>query len=258
MESDSKKCKFETVHNRIELSQRAGLLELRSADGALQSVIDPDNPQRLALKNLEFMLGSLLFIPQPRRVLLLGTAGGSLLHFLRHYFECEITAVDIDAELVDGLLQRRLLPAAGQGLSYVFDDAARFIEHTDKRFDLVLVDLFHGAKTPRWLLDKATSAKLRGLLAEQGALAYNLLIDSETDFRRFYRDLRLVFERQSLCLPVPGFENTLVYAFRGPLAQRDMDWYRRRALDYRTRCDIDFMQILAVIYNTNPVGGGVL
>jgi len=258
VETKSKKIKFETAYNRIELIDRAGLIELRSADGALQSVLDRARPHRLALKNLEFMLGILLFIPAPRRILLLGTAGGSLLHFLRHYFEAEITALDIDAQLIDNLLQRDLLPPAGPGLSYVFDDAAHFIERSDARFDLILIDLFHGAKTPRWLLDKHRSAQLRGLLEAQGALAYNLLIESETDFKRFYRDLRLEFERRSLCLPVAGFENTLVYAFRDPLPAHDMNRYQARALEYEARYDIDFMQILAVIYNTNPVGGGVL
>ena len=70
--------------------------------------------------------------------------------------------------------------------------------------------------------------------------------------------MRLVFDRRSLCLPVAGFENTLVYAFRGPVPARDMSWYRDRALEYAARCDIDFVRILAAIYNTNPVGGGVL
>lgn len=258
MEIEPKNCKFETAYNRIEMRDRGGMLEFRSADGALQSVLDPANPHLLALKNLEYMLGCLLFIPEPRRILLLGTAGGSLLHCLRHYLEAEITAVDIDAELVDGLLRRGLLPPAGQGLSYVFDDAAHFIEHATGPYDLILVDLFHGAHTPRWLLERRSATLLHRLLADQAALAYNLLIDSETEFRNFYRELRLEFARQSLCLPVSGFENTLVYAFRDPEAGRDMAWYRERALEYAERFDIDFMQILAVIYNTNPVGGGVL
>ena len=251
--------KIQTRHNHIEFRRFKNRVELRSGNGALQSVVDLEQPQRLALKNLEYLLGVLLFVPPPRQILLLGTAAGSLLHYLRHnYPDSEITALDIDAELIEKLLQMDLLPPAGNGLTYVYDDAAHYIAHCPLQYDLVLVDIFSGAQSPAWLLEKSTQLGLRGLLHRQGAVAYNLIIDSETGFNRFYRDLRLAFARHTLCLPVAGLENIIAFAFADSVPERSMDWYRQRALQLGNAQQLDYLEILAVIYNTNPVGGGVL
>ena len=259
MKAESRKFKIKTAYNDIDVHQRHGRFELRSADNALQSVVDLQTPYRLMLRNLEHLLAVLLFIPEPERVLMLGTAAGSLLHYLRHYFpRSEITAVDIDVELVEQLLQLRVLPPAGDGLSYVYDDAAHYIAHCNRDYDLVLIDIFTGAQSPRWLLDKQSTDNLYRLIGARGALAYNLLIDSEHDFRLFYRDLRLVFSQRTLCMPVKGYENTIAYGFRFQPPERDMAWYLQHAADQSSRLGIDFVPILSLLYNTNPVRQGVL
>ncbi len=251
--------KIETAHNRIELYQQGDKLELRSNDDALQSLINLRNPHKLGLRNLEHLMSVLLFIPEPESILMLGTAAGSLLHFLRHYFpRTEITALDIDVELVEKMLQMKILPPAGPGLIYVYDDAARFIMASEQEYDLVLADVFIGAQSPAWLLQKKYIGGLYNRLSKRGALAYNLLIDSEHDFKLFYRDLRLVFNRQTLCLPVKDYENTIAFGIRQPLPERDMSWHMQQALALSERLEIDFLKIMSVIYNTNPVGAGVL
>jgi len=259
MEQKTKNFKIETAYNRINAEFLQGRLELHSGDDALQSVIDLQYPHHLALKNLEHLMAVLLFIPQPERILMLGTAAGSLLHFLRYYYpDAAITAVDIDVEFIEQLLEMEILPPAQTGLSYVYDDAAHFIEHCDQNYDLILIDVFNGAQSPAWLLDKYATNNLFHLLTERGALAYNLLIDSEYDFKRFYRDLRLVFDQQTLCLPVQGLENTIAYGIRSPPPPLEMTQYMQLAIELSERLEIDFMQVLAVIYNTNPVGRGVI
>jgi spermidine synthase len=259
MEEKTRNFKIETAYNRINACFLQGRLELRSGDDALQSVIDLNNPHQLALKNLEYLMAVLLFIPQPERILMLGTAAGSLLHFLRHYYpDAAITAVDIDVEFIEQLLEMEILPPAQSGLSYVYDDAAHFIEHCDQTYDLILIDVFDGAQSPAWLLERNATNNLFRLLTNQGALAYNLLIDSDHDFKRYYRDLRLVFDQQTLCLPVQGLENTIAYGIRSPLPAREMTQNMQLALELSERLGIDFMRVLADIYNTNPVGRGVI
>ena len=259
MVEEIKNFKIETAYNHINLYQQGGRLELRSNDNALQSLIDLEKPHKLGLRNLEHLMSVLLFIPRPDRILMLGTAAGSLLHFLRHYYpQAEITAVDIDAELVEKMLQIEVLPPAGDGLTYVYDDAAHFISNSAESYDLVLVDVFSGAQSPAWLLEKSCINGLYQILGKHGALAYNLLIDSEHKFKLFYRDLRLVFQRQTLCLPVKGLENTIAFGIRHPLTAREMAWYMNHAMEISEQLEIDFLQILSVIYNTNPVGAGVL
>ena len=107
MEDDSKNFNIVTAYNSLKISQRQGCFELRSGDAALQSVVDLDHPQQLQLRNLEQLMGILLFIDEPRSILVLGTAAGSLLHFLRHHYpQADICSVDIDVELVGDVSAR--------------------------------------------------------------------------------------------------------------------------------------------------------
>lgn len=258
MDLKSKKFKIVTEYNRIDLRRQQDRIELRSHDDAFQSIIDLQQPHRLALKNLESLIAVLLFTPSPQRVLLLGTAGGSLIHFLRHYFDVDITSVDIDAELVEKMLQMEILPPPQAGLRYVYDDASHYLDNCHQHFDLILVDIFDGAQTPKWVMDRNTGENLRRLVPDGGAVAYNLLIASETEFKGFYRDLRQTFDQKTLCLPVEGYENTICYALRNPPPALDMHGYQQRAIELGGKLELDLMKVLAVIYNTNPVDSGLI
>jgi spermidine synthase len=259
MDDSQRNFKIETAYNSIHLVYDRGQLQLRSRDKALQSVINLETPQQLELANLEYLMSVLLFVTAPRRILMLGTAAGSLLHFLQyHYPQAEITAVDIDTELIEQLLQLEILPPASSKLSYLCDDAAHFLAQSKQEFDLVLVDIFHGSQSPRWLLQKSSIQQLYERTASGGALAFNLLVDSEHDFRIFCRDLRQRFHGKTLSLPVAGLENKIVYGIRNPAAAGDMSANMRRAQALSAQLGIDLVTILSVIYNTNPVGQGLI
>lgn len=259
MNNSRQNFKIETAHNSIHVCYRDGLLELRSHDKAMQSVVNLDNRHRLELKNLEYLMSALLFIPAPRSVLMLGTAAGSLLYFLRHHYpQADITAVDIDAELIERLLEMGILPAGGARLDYVYADAAEFIERCERSYDLVLFDIFKGAQSPAWLLARSVVDRLHGLLTDQGALACNLLVESDHDFKFFYRDFRQVFGQRSLNLPVAGLENRIVHGVRAATRADDMSANMQKAMSLSEKLGFDLMPILAVIYNTNPVGRGLI
>jgi spermidine synthase len=251
--------KIETAFNSIHLVRCGSRLELRSHDKALQSVVNLETPQRLQMANLEYLMSVLLFTAAPQRILMLGTAAGSLLHFLRHHYpQANITALDIDAELVEQLRQLQILPAGTPELTYLYDDAARYIATCKEDYDLVIVDIFNGAQTPPWLLEKTVIQQLFEMTSSGGALAFNLLIESEHDFGLFYRDLRQRFDDNTINLPVAGLENRVVYAIRDSAPANDMPSNMQAALTLSAQLEIDLMPILAVIYNTNPSGRGLI
>jgi len=259
MDNKQQNFKIETAYNSIHMCYHKGRLELRSHDKARQSVINLKNRHRLELKNLEYLVSVLLFIPAPRRILMLGTAAGSLLHFLSHHYpQADITAVDIDSELIERLLGMGILPAAGARLDYIYADAAEYIVQCEQNYDLVLFDIFNGTQSPAWILAKTVINQLYELVSEQGALACNLLIDSDHDFNLFYRDFRQAFEQRSLSLPVAGLENRITLGVRATTAANDMSENLQKALALSDKLGFDLMPILAVIYNTNPVGRGLI
>ncbi|MGD2170967.1 MAG: methyltransferase domain-containing protein [Gammaproteobacteria bacterium] len=259
MEAPAENFKIRTAYNDLHVCHRQGLLELRSRGNALQSVIDLQAPERLCLKNLQHLMFALLFIPEPERILVLGTAAGSLLHYLRHHLpDARITAVDIDAELVERMLQLQVLPCADERLEYVHADAASYIAATRQSFDLVLVDVFNGARSPSWLLQREISEALHRLCSERGAVSYNLLLASEHDFKSFYRSLGRIYRDNTLYLPVQGYENRIVCAVRQQQSRTGMNERLRQAAPLSSSLGIDFMQLLSVAYNSNPTGIGLL
>jgi spermidine synthase len=259
MEAPVENFKIRTAYNDLHVCQRQGLLELRSRGNALQSVIDLQAPERLCLKNLQHLMFALLFIPAPQRILVLGTAAGSLLHYLRHHLPgARISAVDIDAELVDRMRQLRVLPLADDRLEYVHADAAAYIAASRQSFDLVLVDVFNGARSPAWLLRRESGEALHRICSERGAVSYNLLPASDHDFKSFYRSLRRIYRDNTLCLPVQGYENRIVCAVRHRQPESGINERMQQASQLSSGFEIDFMQLLSVAYNSNPSGIGLL
>jgi spermidine synthase len=259
MKSTPNTFKARTKYTSFSIIESADRIELRSETGALLSAIDRKKPQKLVLANLEYLMGILLFLRAPQNILLLGTGGGSLIHFLRyHYPMCRLTSVDFDAELQELMHQKMLLPSADDNLVYIIDEASHYLRNCEHHFDLILVDIFSGSQSPGWLLESPGIRRLNGLLTGQGAVAYNLLVDSDFAFNLFYRQLAQVFEQQTLYLPVEGFENTLVYAFRKRPPRHQMSYYIDRAMEMAEIHEIDYQSLLSTIYTTNPVGSAVI
>jgi len=259
MKPDSIIFKTKTKHATISITRSANNLELRSKNGTLQSVIDIQYPYRLALKNLRYLIGIFLLIPKPRNILLLGTGGGSLIQFIRfHYPQCQLISVEIDSRLQSLMHQYMLLPEADEKLTYVIDDAASYLQNCDQKFDLILVDIFNGNKSPDWLLDTPNIKQIYTLLSNQGAVAYNLLIYSEYQFKLFYRNLAQVFLEQALFLSVKEIDNSIAYAIRYQPSHRGIPFYMQQASEMTELHDINYHEILAAIYTNNPVGTGII
>jgi spermidine synthase len=251
--------KASTRLTEVQILQTENTLELRTGGQALQSAINLQKPHRLALRNLEFLVGILLFRPDPTRILLLGTGGGSLIHFLRHHYpHSSIISVDIDGELLELMHQNMQLPQANDRLVYVIDDALHYIQHCQQSFDLILVDIFSGNQSPQWLFEIDCIQRLKSLLNPNGAISHNLLIESEHDFNLYYTNLRQVFKQKTACLPVEAFDNTITYGLNFEPPDQDMSWYMQKAVELGESHAIDYIQVLSAMYTTNPVGSGII
>jgi spermidine synthase len=259
MTPPSKTISARTRFASISIVQNTDTVELRVDSNALHSVINLKHPEQLELKNLEYLMGVLLFIATPKNVLLLGTGGGSMVHFLRHHYpSAQLTCVDYDAELQELMHREMQLPAADENLDYLIEDASSYLLQSNQQFDLILVDLFSGSQSPDWLLETPEISRIYNHLSPQGAVAYNLIVDSKHDFNRFIDSVDRVFKQKFLSLPVEGFENRIVYGFHHVPSPQDMSFYIERAALLTNQLDIDYQSILAAIYTSNPVGSAVI
>lgn len=250
-----------TDRNTVRIESSDNLLHLKFATDldAIQSAINPQQPQQLIMQNLQYLMGILLFTPTPQKILLLGVGGGSLVHYFSHYLpQSDITGVEYDAELIDIAQQQLGLPGPSDRLHYQCLDARDFITASKQKFDLIVVDIFEDGRTAQWLLEKTFNRQLKNRLTTRGAVAYNLLIDSEKRFSRFYQLMRQLYQQQTLCLETENYENILVYGLNHQSGPADMEILLGKCATLSEQLDIPFSEILSTIYSINPQGSGII
>lgn len=243
----------------FNIKQKGDVLYLHSNDQAIQSALNLKQTHKLELKNLEYLMGCLMFIPKPERILLLGVAGGSLIHFFKHYLpNSHITAVDIDADFIQQMQLQFHLPQADDNLNYVFSDAQSWIQQNQQTYDLIVVDVFNSHQMPEWVMQSQFIQSLKSSLSQSACLALNTLLNSDRDFTQAYSLLRKIFDKRTLCLAAEGYDNTLMYAFNSAPVHNDMAFLLNQAQQSSLLYNIPFHQILSIIFNTNPVDSGYL
>ncbi len=117
-----------------------------------------------------------------KKILVLGVAGGTVIHLLREFYpQSLIVGVDIDALMINigkkyfglGKLNR---------LKLVRSEAQQFIAQAIKkkdRFDLIIVDLSFGQDIPGFVISLAFLQHLERLLPSGGELVINYLREKE-------------------------------------------------------------------------------
>lgn len=178
-------------------------LSLSFTSSLIQSSMRLDAPEELVLDYTRAMMVSLLLNPAPRRVLMIGLGGGSMLKYLhRHLPDAEFTVVEISQAVID-LRHDFLVPPDSERLRTVCDDGARFMRTfvqafasdaardvaqeaqqaapeapPPARFDLILVDGFDGTGLPPALSSRRFYEDCREALADDGVLVANVQADT--------------------------------------------------------------------------------
>lgn len=151
-----------------------GQLALRLDDGiADQSVYRPNTVLTGGEWDMPLMVPPLLGRPL-QRALVIGNAGGTMARALAHeYPGAHIDGVEPDRAVSD--LGRSLM---GMGtvpmLHLVTADGRAFLETTDTRYDLIVVDAYQQAYVPFWLVTREFFQLARQHLTSGGAIAFNM------------------------------------------------------------------------------------
>jgi spermidine synthase len=113
----------------------------------------------------------------PRSILMLGLAGGTAYRVLRHLLpDCRLTAIDIDAEIVD--LARKHMALDALDIEIQTTDAYPWLAKNKRKFDVVFDDIYLAGKTDvfrpqAW--NPELLVHLRRAVAPGGLLAVNLV-----------------------------------------------------------------------------------
>ena len=148
----------------------------RNSVEEVESRLNPLKPLALPSAYTQAMLLSLVWRPQPQRILLLGLGGGRLQMILHHYLEdVRLTTVELDPVIVE-IAERFFGFAQDQRQRVIVQDGREYVQNgaDGGGYDLILLDAFRVDGVPRHLRTQEFYHACRSCLAPGGAVATNL------------------------------------------------------------------------------------
>ncbi|MCM2306294.1 MAG: fused MFS/spermidine synthase [Sulfuritalea sp.] len=219
----------------------------------IQSAMRLAAPNELDLRYTQKMMSFLLFRSRPRRLVLIGLGGGSLVKFCHARLPAtQVTVLENNPDVI-ALREAFLVPPDSPNLKVLEADGAEYLEQTEKGIDVLLVDAFDSGGFAPSLANREFFEQARSRLRRRGVLVVNL-----AGVRQRYEGLigvaMQVFDDQVIVVPVPEDDNHVLLAFGDPLFEPD--WRRLRALarELRAKYGLDFPDFLEKIERSAKLG----
>jgi spermidine synthase len=223
----------------------------------LQSSMLLSDPSRLDLEYSQAMMSALLYQPAPKKVLLIGLGGGSLVKFLLEFCpEARIDVAEINPEVVTVARQYFLLPrnerlriTLAPGEEVVADRLA-----AGDRYDLLLLDAFDDNGPARALLEEQFLCCCNALLSKGGVFAMNLWNRPTDNFPAIHATLTTLFGKgtQKLLLTQAN-TNAIVFGLSKPVQGKDLMGLKPAARELSRRTGINFVRLLRELYWQNSL-----
>ena len=161
----------------------------------LQTRIDLDCPDDLALIYTRLLLAPLMWNPAPSRILMIGLGGGVLPRFLSEvYPDLMMDVVEVDPRVTE--LARRFFNFKESLRLRMFEDDGRaFVKQQGHKYDLVFLDAFKGGSVPYHLKTAEFYQEIAQSLTGEGILVTNLYGKSNALKPRDRKTLETVFDK---------------------------------------------------------------
>jgi spermidine synthase len=207
--------------------------------GAIQSVMEMENPQRLALAYTRKMMAFLLFNRSPRRILLLGLGGGSLAKFCYGNLpDALITAVEVNRDVI-ALRNEFGIPKDNDRFRVINGDGAAYLRVPAHRKDVILADACDRKGTAADLDSVEFYRSARSRLSANGVFVVNVCGD-ENSIATHLANLREAFDDELLSLQVRQDGNVIVFGFKGRRPDLNRRQIQECASNLRERYLLDF------------------
>ncbi len=240
----------------IEVIDQQDIRSLHFGTSSQQSSMLLSAPDQLHALYAQAMMACLLFLEQPRNVLMIGLGGGLLAKFLlRQFPDCRVKAVEFRSGVVKIArshfflpLDRRLKIKIGCGAEHVFQESR---EQSDV-YDLIMVDAFDADGMTPEVGDLNFFDHCHTLLREDGVFAINLWGTDKPLYEQVTWHLNRVFQYRTLNLPVRNRGNVIGFALGKQMQRHDFRDLIRRAQTLEALHHLDFSGYLLDIKRNNP------
>ncbi len=215
----------------ITLSEHDGVRYLHFGTEWVQGAMRVRKPDWIELEYAQQMMAWMLFVDQPQRIAQLGLGTGALTKFCyREYPEAEVTAVELNPNVIDVCHSMFRLPAEDERLQLLNMDAGLFVNDPANRnsLDVLQIDLYDATARGPVLDSPEFYQACARCLRDEGIATINLFGDHPS-FRRNMPAICSAFDHV-LALPEVHDGNVVVIAFKSEPQFDFADLYQRAAV----------------------------
>ncbi len=119
---------------------------------------------------IDYIIAVASVLPLNSEVLLLGLGGGTLANQLEGKLMHKVDAVEFDARIAE--VAKRFF-SLSNNVHVIIDDARHFIEKTNKKYQLIVFDLWKGENVPSHALSLESFTKAKSILNPDGMIIVN-------------------------------------------------------------------------------------
>ena len=175
--ADGQLTRIETEYNDIFVTKRRNELtmsfQLKGFDYT-ESVTNLHDIDDLPVAYTKSMTTALAYPNEIRKILMIGLGGGSISTYLgRAMPDVSIDTVEIDPGVITAA-KKYFGIRDNERVKYLAMDGRVFLKRNQQKYDLILIDAFHGGYVPFHLLTKEFYALVKERLAPGGAAVFNV------------------------------------------------------------------------------------
>ena len=178
-------------------------------------------------------------LPENSNALILGLGGGTVANIFQTGLGFSVDAVELDQRIAE--VARQYFPLNSK-VNVVVDDARHYLEETQKKYDVVLFDVYRGEAPPPHVFTLESLTKTKSLLKEEGLIIVNFNgfweVKTGQAARSIYKTL-LAAGLKTRILPTPGAEADRNILFVASRKTQDFHTARSPLLLHGKQVDIE-------------------
>jgi spermidine synthase len=192
---DGQVARIETEYNDIFINKRGPELTMSfqlKGWNYTESITNLKDADDLVIRYAQNMTVAVAYPQEVKTILMLGLGGGSISTYLGRFMpQTKIDTVELDPGVITAAKTYFGLRDS-ERVRYLEGDGRVFLNRNKARYDLILVDAYHGGYVPFHLLTREFYTLVKERLAPGGAVAFNVH-DGTKLFTSTVRTLRDVF-----------------------------------------------------------------
>lgn len=240
-----------TGEDSVDVSEIDGVRSLYLGSETVQSAMRVKAPYELELAYSRGMIMFLLFMKQPKDVLMIGLGGGSVAKYIHHFLpEMQTRVVEINPRIIQVARSFFYLPDDDDRLEVIEGDGVVYLQENRSVADVLLLDIFDSQGVPPEIYNQGFFDTCEASLRLDGMMAVNLW-GSDKNFDIYLQRIEQSFHDRVLVLRTGRPGNIVVFGFKRP--PRDLRWstLRVRAKALQENHKIEFLEFVEKLKDEN-------